>query len=60
MALLEVTESLEDGVINVVEDSVSFVEEVTGCDETVIVVGLVLELVVTTVTIVDVMEEDNT
>ena len=60
MALLEVVKSIEDGVINKVEDSVSFIEEVTGCGETVLVVELVLELVVTTVTIVNVTEEDNT
>ena len=60
VVLLEVVESLKDGVINLVEDFVSFVEVLTGFGITVVVVGLVLELVVTMVTTVDVIEEDNT
>ena len=58
--VVKTVKSFSDGVIDLVEDLVSFAEVVVGFGVTMLVVGLVLELEVTMVTAVDdVPEEDE-
>ena len=58
--VVKTVKSFSDGVIDLVEDLVSFAEVVVGFGVTMLVVGLVLELEVTMVTAIDdVPEEDE-